>query len=307
MTIPPSTVVGEVADIATTSTRLAEIADQYPSLHPQILAHPALYDGLRQWIDTYAREHATASGSAAVISDDTTMSSPAPAPSVPAPAQPVASGWTMLAAVLAPLGVVTLVVVACTIAFTSAVASAESQYLDYAYDEEVSEPAFDEPLPSDESNGGSIVDDSSGAGTAVNRDCEALYSRAMRAQLEGAGLTLNPARVQGLDYVGTRDAVLASYITQPLECVWMNAQGDTPTWIITTISQIRPGEQSSLEQRLAAYTTVDMLELGGHRYVTDAVTSGESHLVRDGLWFATTWNTFGPDGYTADIVLNYFG
>lgn len=307
MTIPPNTVVGEVADASTTPLRLAEIADQYPSLHPQILAHPALYDGLREWIDAYAREHATVSESVAVISDDTTVSAPPTAPVVPAPEQPVASGWTMLAAVLVPLGVVTLVVAGCTVAFNSAVAAAESQYLDYAYDEEASAPAFDEPLPSDEGGGGNIVDGPSSGVTAVNRDCDALYSRSMRAQLEGAGLTLNPARVQGIDFVGTRDAALASYITQPLECVWMNAQGDTPTWVITTISQIRPGEQSSLEQRLAAYTTVDLLELGGHRYVTDAVTSGESHLVRDGLWFATTWNTFGPDGYTADIVLNYFG
>ncbi len=299
--MPPSsgTVEDEVSDASTSAARLAEIAHVHPELHSAILAHPSIYEGLREWIENAAASNETVEPSKplAVALDSGESSAEIP--------RARSGPWTTARAVLAALAVVIVVVIGCSIGF-AVKTTAHSVPYDSYYDS--SEPTqLQENGLADDS--GSVVESAPEAtrDPRIPVTCDGLFSPSMRAQIESAGLVLNPSRVSGADYRGTADPTLASYINNPLVCAWVSPNSDTGASLITTISAIGQGDQQAIQKRLADYTPVDSDQLGGHRYVIDLGTSGESHLLREGLWFATVWSTVGPDGYTADLVAHVFG
>lgn len=145
--------------------------------------------------------------------------------------------------------------------------------------------------------------------------CESLFSSNVVSAANSAGLVLNPSWADGTDPGGLTlvDPVLASTLASApsLDCRWLSPNGGSGVGIRSVIAVVTYDQALELDTRLSAlgYTAVD--ELGGTRYYFESSSGGEpygeSHLVRDGLWFATHWLGYGPKGYTADMVVNHFG
>ena len=141
-------------------------------------------------------------------------------------------------------------------------------------------------------------------------DCEALFSRAMIGALTKEGLELETVRVPS---GGTDDAVLLELLdgSVVLECDWHEADGGVATGIRSSIAVIDPEQESAVIERLRDKSMTRLDELGGTRYFFEGEDAegnpmGESHFVRDGLWFATLWFGHGPYGYTADLARGVF-
>jgi hypothetical protein len=152
--------------------------------------------------------------------------------------------------------------------------------------------------------------------TSLPASCASLFSASMRANVEGAGLALNPSWAAGTNSAGSiTDSNLRSQLADltQLSCRWLNPEGGGEVGIDTTVAAVTASQASAINSRLASLGYTSISELGGVRYVwevgysAESYPMGESHLVRDGLYFATHWLNFGPSGYTADMVHNVFG
>lgn len=149
--------------------------------------------------------------------------------------------------------------------------------------------------------------------------CDSLYSPAMRATLEGSGATLNPQWWLDAYDPGSRAGVIDSELqailmTLPrIECAWVPWEIGSEWGLTTAVAVVTDEQASQVNARLAALGYNANAELGGDRYVlqedaTDySLAYGESHIIREHLWFATSWVELGPSGYTADIVKQVFG
>jgi hypothetical protein len=170
-----------------------------------------------------------------------------------------------------------------------------------------SAPATEEPQPSQSAP-------AAPAGTPLPASCDDLFSDSMRGTIEGAGLVLNPDWhvASGETRLPSEDPRLQEILgsVERLDCAWLQ-ESPSGVGIYTSISQVTPEQTEAANARMVelGYTAVD--ELGGVRYVTelsaDGNTLGESHFVRDGLWFGTLWINYGPAGYTADMVTQVLG
>jgi hypothetical protein len=138
-------------------------------------------------------------------------------------------------------------------------------------------------------------------------DCRQVYSPEMFASLEATGLPLNDGSVD--DSLGTTDPDLAAVIAQnsTFKCSWGSA-GDYG--LNTSITQVSAESSTAVLDRLSVLGFDCYEESQGTRCVqSDTVTdelgtyrTGESHFVRGGVWVATHWVNFAPDGYTQDVI-----
>lgn len=154
------------------------------------------------------------------------------------------------------------------------------------------------------------------SGTPLPGSCDSLFSASMRANVEGAGLALNPAWASGTSAADSiTDGTLRSQLSglPQLSCRWLTPLGGGEVGVDTTVASVTSSQASAINARLASLGYTSISELGGVRYVWEVGESaesypmGESHIVRDGLYFGTHWLNYGPSGYTADMVHNVFG
>lgn len=144
--------------------------------------------------------------------------------------------------------------------------------------------------------------------------CDALFSSSVVTAANAAGLLLNPAWADGADPGGLalQDPELASVLASvpALDCRWLGPDGGSGVGIRSVIAAVDADEAAWLNARFAGLGYRPQNELGGTRYFFEANAGGtpygESHIVREGIWFATHWVSYGPKGYTADMVANYF-
>lgn len=142
--------------------------------------------------------------------------------------------------------------------------------------------------------------------------CDEVFSDAYAAGLvrDGAVLNPDPSVAAPLHAVaGTADAALRAALNPlpRLECRWLSASGAADWGVETSIAVLSGDEARTVTRLLADSGFRPLNELGGTRYVVERTASaghkyGESHIVLDNYWFATFWSSFGPSGYTADIV-----
>ena len=314
------------ADPSTPPEVLAQLAYEHESLWPWIVANPSAYQGLRDWV---AEQRASdvqvaptrfiSAAPAFSASSSQPYIAPVAAPTVAAPTAARKAGMStpllvslIVGAVLLVGGGVTAVVVVTALNAQQASITSELDALNNAPEQteepivevpEAAEPAI--PTPADTLPAEPVVD-------SRIPSCDRMYSPGYAGTLAGAGMTLTSGWSVSSP-AGTADPVLAELLGGALgvECRWHGAQGGD-TGIETKVSGVTPEEAVAATSRFAAlgYKTVN--ELGGTRYFLETknasgVKIGESHIIRDGLWFATRWIDYGPPGYTADIVTRVLG
>ena len=143
---------------------------------------------------------------------------------------------------------------------------------------------------------------------ALPPDCRQLYSAGMLADLERTLAPLNdPAVTLYATQVPAALDVLQSGIPT-MRCTWGPAGGEG----LATAVSVVDGDQSSRVQdalTAAGFECGDVL--GGIVCSTqtetvtmddEVVSLGESHLLRDGGWVATSWVGALPEGYTEDVA-----
>ena len=160
----------------------------------------------------------------------------------------------------------------------------------------------------------------SSTATAPPRDprvpiaCEGLYSDDMISTLTALGLELQSAATN-TRYLqpGTTDAPLRELLEpgEVLECAWLDNAGGDQSGVLTVISTVNEAETEATIARLTALKMTRLNELGGVRFYRETTESsgratGESHFLREGLWFATRWYGQGPYGYTGNMVRTVF-
>jgi hypothetical protein len=173
-----------------------------------------------------------------------------------------------------------------------------------------SAPATDQPEPS-----ATPSTPAEPAGTPLPASCDELFSDSMRGTIEGAGLALNPPwYVESGDVrLPSEDPELAELLgsVSRLDCAWVQPEGAGGVGMFTSVSQVTEEQAAAANARMVELGYSAIEELGGVRYVTettgDGNTIGESHLIRDGLWFGTLWLNYAPTGYTADMVTQVLG
>lgn len=96
-----------------------------------------------------------------------------------------------------------------------------------------------------------------------------------------------------------------------LECFWVNEDDVESAGLLTLVAEVDATEEELTIAALTDLGYTEIRELGGVRFVgqlpsDNGFTTGESHFLRDGVWFATRWYGYGPYGYTADMVTQVF-
>lgn len=150
------------------------------------------------------------------------------------------------------------------------------------------------------------------AESRIPSTCAELYSAGTAAAIQAAGFRLGTsARLNSP--AGTSDLTLAGLMggKPRLECTWHPSDANK-AGLETSVVEIDAATTAAVTARLQALGYASLGELGGTRYFfeatgSDGVRYGESDMLRDGLWFATRWLQYGPDGYTADMVGQVFG
>jgi hypothetical protein len=144
--------------------------------------------------------------------------------------------------------------------------------------------------------------------------CAELFSPSVVSAANAAGLVLNPTWAEGAQPGGLslQDPELASVLaTLPaIDCRWVGPNGDSGIGIRSVVALVDANQTAWLAGRFGALGYRPQSELGSTRYFFEANAGGtpygESHFVREGVWFSTHWVSYGPKGYTADMVNNYF-
>lgn len=144
-------------------------------------------------------------------------------------------------------------------------------------------------------------------------NCSDLYGQEMLDTLAEAGLVFNGVWTGSRQAAaGTIDAELRAMLGEgeTRDCYWLGADGGEGDAVLTTIAEVDAAESQAAAARLGTLGYTRLEERGGTRYFVERHDgreySGESHVLRDGLWFATHWYGTGPFGYTAHIVERAF-
>ncbi|GLK17311.1 hypothetical protein GCM10017602_17930 [Herbiconiux flava] len=150
------------------------------------------------------------------------------------------------------------------------------------------------------------------ATSALPTSCDLIYSPPYFENLqEAAGrLELNPpwTEVDGAASLGTKSSELLPMLEtrDRLDCFWASPSGAGGVGLTTSVSLISPEEQLGLISTASSSGYVCESQEQGTRCSTshqDATASGgETQFFGGGLWIATFWVEFGPDGYTSDVV-----
>jgi hypothetical protein len=146
--------------------------------------------------------------------------------------------------------------------------------------------------------------------------CAEIYSTDWASKL-GPVLVLNPAWTEdpgsGAVKYGTNDGGLETVLqgATSVTCIWAKASGGGDVGLTTNVAEITAAQQASVTAQMNGLGYSCFEEMKGLRCVTESNTDagswGESHFLREGLWFATRWVNTSPDGYTHDIVGTVFG
>ncbi|MCU1578474.1 MAG: uncharacterized protein JWP19_678 [Rhodoglobus sp.] len=293
-----------VDDPGTPAAELAELAAAHPELSAAIYRHPNAYDGLREWIETHHADRLKV-GTPAV-------SQPVPSSSAPAgDARPQVSWWDRpRSSLLTSVGIAVLALVVVGVIIGSTIGRIASIDADRA--DVVSMPIDSPAAGSDPTPVPTPEPSASAAASRIPSTCTALFSAAITATIQAAGYRQGTsARLN--DPAGTSDGTLAGLMAgvPRLECTWHPSNTNT-AGLETSVLEIDPATLAAVAARLQALGYASLDELGGVRYFfektgSDGVAYGESDMLRDGLWFATRWVQYGPDGYTADMVSRVFG
>jgi hypothetical protein len=273
-------------DPDTSAAALAELAAAHPELIASIYVHPNVYEDLKEWIRTHHPEQL-----------DSEQVDPAkPAVTGSWWDRPNAALFTSLA-----IGAVALVVVlAIAISASLTVASLDSER------DAVMAAPLDVPTPDADLSPVSTPTPSA-APSRVPDTCEQLFSAGMRGTIEAAGFRSSTS-AHATTPAGTDDAVLADLLrSKPaLVCTWHRSDSD-PAGIETSVLEVDETTAAAAIARFQALGFSPIAELGSTRYFIERSSAGESHIIRDGVWFATRWVEYGPNGYTADMVGQVFG
>jgi len=167
------------------------------------------------------------------------------------------------------------------------------------------------PKPRPTSTGPAVAERDS----RVPTECSEIYSPAMVDTLRGAGLVLQDATAPAvIGESGSSDELLRGLMVErPLvECVWLDSAGGTQAGVLTVIAEATVERAAAVEARAGQLGMTRLVENGGERWISEGrteagVRTGESHFLRDGLWFATRWYGYGPFGYTTDMSRQVFG
>lgn len=143
--------------------------------------------------------------------------------------------------------------------------------------------------------------------------CDELYGVDMLETLAAEGMELNGTwtGVRELP-AGTSDPQLLGILAGQVscDCFWLDAAGGAQSGVLTTVMPVDTDRTTRVAARLAELGFAQQQVHGGTRYFVEhqanGETAGESHFLRDGLWFATNWYGFGPWGYTAHMAENVF-
>lgn len=281
-------------DPTTLAAELAELAAAHPELCGVIFRHPNVYEDLKTWIRTNYPEHVQAEVG----------------PTEATTAEVRGSWWDRPRAALLTslaIGAVALAIVAAIAVPTAArVVDFGSQTEAVAASPIVESEALSDPDP--------VPSPSQPPASAsrVPTSCAGLYSPTYASSIQTAGF--RPDTTARLNTpVGTDDRTLADLIRNSprLECTWHRSNSDT-AGLETSVLEVDASTSAAATARLQALGFTRLDELGGVRFVFEKVRSdgtpyGESHMLRDGLWFATRWVEYGPNGYSADMVAQVFG
>ena len=149
--------------------------------------------------------------------------------------------------------------------------------------------------------------------TVLPLECEALFKQRMRAALSRQGLTLATS-LSGAEKArpGSADRQLRALMRNhdSLDCYWLDEDGGERAAVLTRA--LEPGHRvtTKAKARLIALDFTEQRDEHGVRYFIEsssgAEPSGESHYLREGVWFATHWYGVGPRGYTNHMVDNVF-
>lgn len=150
------------------------------------------------------------------------------------------------------------------------------------------------------------------ATAALPTSCDRIYSPAFFQSLQVAAgrLELNPSwtEVDGAASLGTKNPGLLPLLEarDRLDCFWASPSGAGGVGLTTSVSLISPEELDGLISTATSSGYVCESQEQGTRCSTshhdDTASGGETQFFGGGLWIATFWVEFGPDGYTDDVV-----
>jgi hypothetical protein len=157
--------------------------------------------------------------------------------------------------------------------------------------------------------------DSAAGAAALPSSCESIYSPAYLDTLRSSpGIALNPewTATPGQATLGSTDPALIALLKtrERLDCFWVSPMGASGIGLATSISLSGSEDQAALlaQMNVAGFTCTKQ-RAGTHCEIdrTDEDASwGETHFIGGGLWIATSYVDFAPDGYTDDIVATLF-
>jgi hypothetical protein len=179
----------------------------------------------------------------------------------------------------------------------------------------VSPPAAASAAPTATSGPEPSGPDPAAGATALPSSCESIYSPAYLDMLRlSPGIALNPewTATPGQATLGSTDPALIALLKarERLDCFWVSPVGASGIGLATSISLSGGDDQAALlAQMTAAGFTCTKQHVGTRCEIdrTDENASwGETHFIGGGLWIATSYVDFAPDGYTDDIVATLF-
>jgi hypothetical protein len=128
------------------------------------------------------------------------------------------------------------------------------------------------------------------------------------------GIALNPewTATPGQATLGSTDPALIALLKtrERLDCFWVSPGGANGVGLATSISLSGSDDQAALlaQMNAAGFTCTE--QRAGTRCEIDRTDEnaswGETHFIGGGLWIATSYVEFAPDGYTDDIVATLF-
>lgn len=157
----------------------------------------------------------------------------------------------------------------------------------------------------------SATPDPAAGAAVIPPSCESIYSPGYLETLRATpGVVLNPewTATPGQATLGTQEATLLPLLEsrEHLDCFWVAPGGGSGMGLSTSVSLAASDEQASLVAQLTAAGFGCTEQSGGTRCAVERTDEfalwGETHFVGGGLWIATFYVDFAPDGYTDDIV-----
>jgi hypothetical protein len=157
--------------------------------------------------------------------------------------------------------------------------------------------------------------DTAAGAPVLPSSCESIYSPAYLDMLGSSPeIVLNPewTATPGQATLGSTDPALIALLKgrERLDCFWVSPVGASGIGLATSISLSGSDDQAVLLAQMTAAGFACTQQHAGTRCEidrTDANASwGETHFIGGGLWIATSYVDFAPDGYTDDIVATLF-